>query len=179
MALMDCPDCDREISDTCTKCPYCGYVFKSEPESKLGKVGSKILEFIGSLIALIIIGGLIIWYYDIDTSVITDRFQKYVKCDSPDVSTQITDLIKDKLIKEKLSDEAFKNSNLKLDLVHITKIDKDVGFCECKADLIIFFNHLDGEIVTPVTFSTTKSRNSIYYEVKYDKPYDLLELEDL
>ena len=29
MALINCPECKKEISDTARKCPHCGYVVKS------------------------------------------------------------------------------------------------------------------------------------------------------
>lgn len=29
MALINCPECGKEISDTASKCPHCGYVLKS------------------------------------------------------------------------------------------------------------------------------------------------------
>ena len=37
MALMNCPECNREISDTVEQCPHCGYQLKkgyAEEDSK-------------------------------------------------------------------------------------------------------------------------------------------------
>lgn len=37
MALINCPECGKEVSDTSYKCPNCGFVLK---EAKRGFVGS-------------------------------------------------------------------------------------------------------------------------------------------
>lgn len=42
MALINCPECNKEISDTCDKCPHCGYVLKKT--SSIQKTETKILE---------------------------------------------------------------------------------------------------------------------------------------
>jgi hypothetical protein len=34
MALINCPECRKEISDTVENCPHCGYSFKPKTESK-------------------------------------------------------------------------------------------------------------------------------------------------
>lgn len=34
MALISCPECNKEISDTNSKCPFCGYVLKKDSKSK-------------------------------------------------------------------------------------------------------------------------------------------------
>lgn len=34
MALITCPECGKEISDTNTKCPFCGFIFKKETKRK-------------------------------------------------------------------------------------------------------------------------------------------------
>lgn len=33
MALIICPECQREVSDTLNACPHCGYVLSSDSES--------------------------------------------------------------------------------------------------------------------------------------------------
>ena len=37
MALISCPECNREISDTVRKCPNCGYKIKNHrsPKNKI------------------------------------------------------------------------------------------------------------------------------------------------
>lgn len=34
MAMMNCPECQKEISDTNNRCPFCGYVLKKDAKSK-------------------------------------------------------------------------------------------------------------------------------------------------
>lgn len=34
MALISCPECDKEISDTNSKCPFCGYTLKKDTKRK-------------------------------------------------------------------------------------------------------------------------------------------------
>ena len=34
MAIIRCPECDREISDKAEKCPHCGYPLKSAKTSE-------------------------------------------------------------------------------------------------------------------------------------------------
>jgi uncharacterized membrane protein len=177
MGLMECPDCDGRISDSATKCPHCGKTLKEEPVT-LG-IGQKIAEFIFGLIFLLALAYFVCWYFDIDISAVTKHFQKYARCDTAEVTDRVIDIIKEKRLKGTLSQDAFNNLIVKLDLVRLTKIDKDIGFCECKADLLISFNNLDDEISTPITFSATKSYENIYYEVSWSRPVDFLKLEDL
>ena len=52
MALISCPECHKEISDSAEFCPHCGYKFitkekKTESESFLGKDDSNVLLIIG------------------------------------------------------------------------------------------------------------------------------------
>lgn len=50
MALIKCPECGRDISDTVSKCPYCGYSIKKK------RLNKKWLILIGIIILIVIIG---------------------------------------------------------------------------------------------------------------------------
>lgn len=53
MALIKCPECEKNISDTALACPNCGYSLKKEitVKSNMAKIGS-ILNIVGNLIPL-------------------------------------------------------------------------------------------------------------------------------
>ena len=36
MALVICPECNKEISDSVKKCPHCGYKLKKEKKENVG-----------------------------------------------------------------------------------------------------------------------------------------------
>ena len=56
MALINCPECEKEVSDSAKLCPHCGYKINSKKASSLFKGISKTrLIIIGVLIVLIII----------------------------------------------------------------------------------------------------------------------------
>lgn len=38
MALINCPECKKEISDTTYRCPYCGYTVRVPERSIIGKI---------------------------------------------------------------------------------------------------------------------------------------------
>lgn len=51
MALIKCPECEKDISDQTSKCVHCGYQLKVMPE--------KTSQFVRLIIAICIIGTLI------------------------------------------------------------------------------------------------------------------------
>lgn len=55
MALINCSECGREISDQIKACPHCGYPVKRRGSMMKGKVGRKIIIFVGILLLLAII----------------------------------------------------------------------------------------------------------------------------
>lgn len=56
MALIKCPECDKEISDTVKKCPNCGYNLKSKENKK----NKKIIFIVVAVILLVaVIGGIV------------------------------------------------------------------------------------------------------------------------
>ena len=49
MALINCPECNKEINDSAKSCPHCGYKFKN---SVWMKIWSKRLIIIGAISAI-------------------------------------------------------------------------------------------------------------------------------
>lgn len=56
MALIKCPECGKEISDTVKKCPNCGYRKKTKFNNKVFIAG-------GAIIALALIVGVVFMYF--------------------------------------------------------------------------------------------------------------------
>lgn len=56
MALIKCPECGKEISDTIRKCPNCGYRKKTKPDKKIFIIG-------GAIIALALIIGVVLMFF--------------------------------------------------------------------------------------------------------------------
>lgn len=50
MALVNCPECGKEVSDTAKSCPECGYRMK-----KAGKPPKKILIAVGAVLAVLVV----------------------------------------------------------------------------------------------------------------------------
>jgi predicted amidophosphoribosyltransferase len=48
MALLDCPNCEKKISETTNACPHCGYKLPSDtPGEQVSNVFSKLVLVIG------------------------------------------------------------------------------------------------------------------------------------
>ena len=70
MALINCPECGKEISDTCDVCVHCGYKIKkgntNQPQARRRRKGWLIPVIIGAvLITIFLIAPAIIyllWY---------------------------------------------------------------------------------------------------------------------
>ena len=56
MALIKCPECGKEISDTIRKCPNCGYRKKTKPDKKIFIIG-------GAIVALALIIGVVLMLF--------------------------------------------------------------------------------------------------------------------
>lgn len=68
MALIKCPECSKEISDTVKKCPNCGYKLKLQREGKkrfsiLNKFKWWKILIIVLIIAVVAIGGAALYFY--------------------------------------------------------------------------------------------------------------------
>jgi hypothetical protein len=63
MALINCPECEKEISDRVRACPHCGYPFVEEntPQKKVGrsKIKPAIITFI--IVEIILIAGFFVF----------------------------------------------------------------------------------------------------------------------
>lgn len=94
MALIKCPECQKEMSDQSKFCPHCGYrlnAMSAEEKSKLKKV---IFGIIGMIIAII----LIVVIYDACT-VSTDELRENLrksKQELEDIQNEIDDLERQK-----------------------------------------------------------------------------------
>ena len=51
MALINCPECNHEMSDSVSNCPHCGYVYKKS------KKGGKVVAMLLVLVLLVVAGG--------------------------------------------------------------------------------------------------------------------------
>ena len=68
MALIKCPECSKEISDTTKSCPNCGYRFKKRMNDKTFKLFFAII-FVIVIVAVIIIANRLIQYYSIKSDI--------------------------------------------------------------------------------------------------------------
>lgn len=55
MALINCPECNKEISDTVKKCPHCGIKIKGYKKKSMSLKTKKILAISGVIIAICIV----------------------------------------------------------------------------------------------------------------------------
>lgn len=60
MALINCPECGKEISDTCESCIHCGYKLSNNSDSKVKQTNKKKISIIAILLIVIAIIGIII-----------------------------------------------------------------------------------------------------------------------
>lgn len=57
MALINCKECGKEMSDTVKKCPHCGFVNKDlKKEKNLFKENKKLLIIVGIIVVICIVG---------------------------------------------------------------------------------------------------------------------------
>ncbi len=85
MALIKCPECKKEISDTVKKCPHCGFNLKKDKikndvnivkNKVINKVGKKVLVISGiSLAILVVIIGIILFI----TTAVSRKEKKMIK----------------------------------------------------------------------------------------------------
>jgi len=54
MALINCPECNKEVSDQSSKCPHCGYTIKGMSYDDKKRVGKIILWIIGIIVAIVL-----------------------------------------------------------------------------------------------------------------------------
>ena len=78
MALINCKECGKEMSDTLKKCPHCGYVYKKEnlKNKTIEKIkANKRIVFTILLIVIIIIGGIVAYNKKIEQDKIQAEIQ--------------------------------------------------------------------------------------------------------
>lgn len=56
MALINCPECGKEISNKAASCPHCGYPLLSEDASRLEEARRKDKQFLIRIGGLLLIG---------------------------------------------------------------------------------------------------------------------------
>ena len=79
MALTNCKECGKEISDTVKKCPHCGYVNKELKEEKIEK-GKRFIHKYNKIIVTIIIALVICigGYIGYNKKIEQDRIKKQI-----------------------------------------------------------------------------------------------------
>ena len=63
MALMNCPECGKEISNQAKCCPHCGFPLESETEKKLREAREKDKQSLVKIGALTLVGIAVILGY--------------------------------------------------------------------------------------------------------------------
>lgn len=90
MALIQCPECQKEISDQAKFCPNCGYKLNAMSVEDKNKIKKIIFSIIGIIVAII----LIVVIYDACT-VSTDELREDLrksKQELEDIQNEIDDL---------------------------------------------------------------------------------------
>ena len=59
MALVKCPECKKNISNTAPSCPHCGHVLTSEDRKVKSSVTKKLFKFLLGIVVIVIVFGLI------------------------------------------------------------------------------------------------------------------------
>lgn len=75
MALCNCPECKKEISDTVKKCPHCGYSFKKKVIRKKTNI-KKIAIPVGGLILLVALAAVL---YNVLKPTDSEQIIKYIE----------------------------------------------------------------------------------------------------
>lgn len=55
MALIECPECGKEVSSTTYRCPHCGYMVKAPERTFIGKIFEFLFEAFNVVMVLIFI----------------------------------------------------------------------------------------------------------------------------
>lgn len=58
MAIVKCPECGHEVSDTATKCPSCGKVLRKPKRSIIGKIFLWIFYLFNAIMLIWLVTGL-------------------------------------------------------------------------------------------------------------------------
>lgn len=82
MALVNCPECGKEISDKAGKCPYCGYPIGGESDVQINKEVKKkknILPLLLGIIVIVVVGTLVYNYAVLQPKKIAEQNAIYEK----------------------------------------------------------------------------------------------------
>lgn len=52
MALINCPECQKEVSDQAVNCPFCGYAFRAVTVEQTGKIW-KLVKLMSVLMVIV------------------------------------------------------------------------------------------------------------------------------
>lgn len=156
MALIKCPECKKQISDTNKKCPKCGYELKKEESKKKkeqlidkGKNSvSSFVELLKKYKKFIIIGIIIVIFIILVTFVINyinEKTYEKNKNNYPDVKTIRKDVEKD--ISEELKNIILndKDLNHKYDSKNIKSVEV---YDETSTQVLLKFNYNVNEIIS-------------------------------
>ena len=122
MALITCPECNKEVSDTNKKCPHCGYKLNVNKQKK--GISKKIIGIIGiCAIVIICFIGILIYTRPIN------KFHRYISKKNYDAALQ--------LAQEKLpdSDEITKIIDTQADDIFNQFLAKKMDYDKAKAEI--------------------------------------------
>ena len=93
MALVECPECKKQVSDTAKTCPSCGYKLDAEKVKKRNKTIKRSIMFI--LFASIVVGLSIYIPYEIErTKIAQIEFERWCEeSDKPDSYLEVAYVI--------------------------------------------------------------------------------------
>lgn len=156
MALIKCPECKKEISDTVSKCPKCGYDLKKETNKQKKKQIidnsknklSNLLELLKKYKKFIIIGIIVVILIILTTFIvnyINEKTYEKNKSDYPDVKTVRKDVEKD--ISEELKNIILndKDLNHKYDPKNIKSVEV---YDETSTQVLLKFYYNVNEIIS-------------------------------
>ncbi|MDR1872201.1 MAG: zinc ribbon domain-containing protein [Deltaproteobacteria bacterium] len=148
MALINCPECGKEVSSSSVNCVHCGFPIikpevKPDPPAKPEKQSSSFLsELFGIVltIGILAVGAHYFLQYKYDMGL--PDIAKYFglisyECGDKEVQDTTLKLIKDKLLPQLFDKYTLSVTTLSLGLVRTKAANKDIKYIECQADLII------------------------------------------
>ena len=86
MALINCPECKQEISDTCKVCPKCGYRLKKAVNVITIKDKSKLIKIIAIAVAVLVV-------ILLKTTSIKSQYKQTVRLLKCNTSTEVHDYL--------------------------------------------------------------------------------------
>lgn len=95
MALINCPECGKDMSDSLKKCPHCGYKIKNEKKLVDKKKIKKLIIPIVILLAVLI--GSVTW---IQVTKLTDKEKEQVESINDEIVEKLTYRTTDKSVPE-------------------------------------------------------------------------------